>query len=1009
MSKIDLPKLVTALFTFKGTNNDELCFRKGDVITITQTDDGGWWEGTLNDKTGWFPSNYVKECRSPDSSTKSSPEKTSQESPIHQRLNRDIVLKDFLESERANVAELQGLVNNFLQPLELTNVLKKEEYKQLMNNILDVLDTHQRLLNNLETTVIQGPDARVGHLFLSLAPRLKAIHINYCNGHPQTVAIMDKYRDELNDFMERSGAVTPGILVLTTGLSKPFRRLEKYAAMLQELERHTEKNHFDRGDTQRSVSVYRDIAEKCTYARKQRELALQILTSGIKNWEGEDLSTLGEILHVGPVVLAIGADRRDRYFVLFPMTLLVLSTSHRMSSFVYEGKLPLTGIDIIPMDDTDDIKNAFEINGPMIESIIVICSNREERQNWIDYLKQDQSSSSSSSSGIRRSPTTISHVSCTNSITRLSRYYAKLVRKKIIYPELIKKLLYYQYIIKPDLKNVKMRKYMLHYSVHQLNSDNYDTDDDNNSHKLDTKLILNSSDNKQVSSRLKSSIMLDVRYVPDESVSLVNLPIKTTASLGNIDNCDMCRSVSYDNYKSLPANSSTSTTNNRLVSSKNIVLSKKPCQLLNSYSSDDCDDNDNVINTTDKTWKSLGIQKNFDISSDEFIHVDIHPTVLTTISENTWDNGDVADQPTVIPASVSLHSSDSGMADSYHVTSSDLTSYKYCSRDEHRKNKCSYDTNERGQMSHSESENDENKFEHQCICSSPFGSTPRDSQQSTESANNSFINLTPIRVLNNTQNNLQSVSYKIDNDKKRFTEPITFKSHNVSRNIGKKLSKKKDICVVDEEDDDDEEEVEQQVYTSGLYAHWWLKKTIPLDPGSIEQGKLPRHGCLTSNQSNGKIHQLAQECSLSPKNKIPWSVASLRPAAPIYNLKIDGKTDVTDSSRTTRNPNERQFEDDAIILKVIEGYCMTVNARFTVNPEFTDDTTCKGKNMDSCDINRGLPENVEALKTQVMDLQSQMIQLTRQLEEEKQSRLQLTGTVDMLVKRRFNGIDGLVP
>ncbi|XP_015123449.1 rho guanine nucleotide exchange factor 6-like [Diachasma alloeum] len=69
MSKPDAPKLVTALFTFKGTNNDELCFRKGDVITITQTDDGGWWEGTLNDQTAWFPSNYVKECRAPDELT----------------------------------------------------------------------------------------------------------------------------------------------------------------------------------------------------------------------------------------------------------------------------------------------------------------------------------------------------------------------------------------------------------------------------------------------------------------------------------------------------------------------------------------------------------------------------------------------------------------------------------------------------------------------------------------------------------------------------------------------------------------------------------------------------------------------------------------------------------------------------------------------------------------------------------------------------------------------------
>lgn len=60
--------------------------------------------------------------------------------------------------------------------------------------------------------------------------------------------------------MEREGAISPGILVLTTGLSKPFRRLDKYSAMLQELERYTEKNHPDRGDTQRSIAVYREIA-----------------------------------------------------------------------------------------------------------------------------------------------------------------------------------------------------------------------------------------------------------------------------------------------------------------------------------------------------------------------------------------------------------------------------------------------------------------------------------------------------------------------------------------------------------------------------------------------------------------------------------------------------------------------------------------------------------------------------------------------------------------------------
>jgi Rho guanine nucleotide exchange factor 7 len=32
-----------------------------EVITLIQSsDDGSWYEGTLNNRTGWFPSNYVQ-------------------------------------------------------------------------------------------------------------------------------------------------------------------------------------------------------------------------------------------------------------------------------------------------------------------------------------------------------------------------------------------------------------------------------------------------------------------------------------------------------------------------------------------------------------------------------------------------------------------------------------------------------------------------------------------------------------------------------------------------------------------------------------------------------------------------------------------------------------------------------------------------------------------------------------------------------------------------------------
>jgi len=37
--------------------------KKGDIVIVTQKEDGGWWEGTLKEKTGWFPSNYVREYK----------------------------------------------------------------------------------------------------------------------------------------------------------------------------------------------------------------------------------------------------------------------------------------------------------------------------------------------------------------------------------------------------------------------------------------------------------------------------------------------------------------------------------------------------------------------------------------------------------------------------------------------------------------------------------------------------------------------------------------------------------------------------------------------------------------------------------------------------------------------------------------------------------------------------------------------------------------------------------
>lgn len=157
-----------------------------------------------------------------------------------------------------------------------------------------------------------------------------------------------------------------------------------------------------------------------------------------------------------------------------------------------------------------------------------------------------------------------------------------------------------------------------------------------------------------------------------------------------------------------------------------------------------------------------------------------------------------------------------------------------------------------------------------------------------------------------------------------------------------------------------------------------------------------------NSQMNGKRQRSAADHCLSPGIKTPWSIASLRPAPPLYTLKTF---------------DERQFEEDAIILKIIESYCLSVNSRFTMNSnesnsmmdvewQRTRDASSmhkKGVNWDTR-ADRSLSETVKTLKNQMTDLQSQMSLLTKQLDEERRSRLSLAATV----KRSMAAMDSSI-
>ncbi|XP_027862255.1 rho guanine nucleotide exchange factor 7-like isoform X2 [Xiphophorus couchianus] len=387
--------LVKARFAFQPTNEDELSFSKGDVICVTKQVEGGWWEGSLNDKTGWFPSNYVRELKGGDKTT-DKPKCGTLKSPpkgfdttIISKTYYNMVLQNILEAESEYSRELQSLLGTYLRPLHPTDRLSSVDIGHIQGNLEEISTFQQMLVQSLdEQTKLPENQQKIGGFFLNLMPEMKAIYVAYCSNHPSAVSVLTQHSDDLREYMESKGASSPGNLTLTVSLSKPFTRMERYPALLKELDRHMEEQHPDQADLSAAMAAFKSLAAECEEVRKRKNLELQILTEPIRNWEGEDIKTLGPVLHMSQVKVHTQncQESNERFLILFPHTLLMLSASLRMSGFIYQGKMPLSGMLISRIEDGENLKNAFEISGGQCERTQIACSSQRDLQDWLDLL-----------------------------------------------------------------------------------------------------------------------------------------------------------------------------------------------------------------------------------------------------------------------------------------------------------------------------------------------------------------------------------------------------------------------------------------------------------------------------------------------------------------------------------------------------------------------------------------------------------------------------------------------
>lgn len=135
----------------------------------------------------------------------------------------------------------------------------------------------------------------------------------------------------------------------------------------------------------------------------------------------------------------------------------------------------------------------------------------------------------------------------------------------------------------------------------------------------------------------------------------------------------------------------------------------------------------------------------------------------------------------------------------------------------------------------------------------------------------------------------------------------------------------------------------------------------------------------------------------SSTNTKVWTATNLRPAPPIRISSPLMRDDLRKSTRGVRKFNERSYEEDALVLRVIESYCTSAKTRSTISSALLESLQEKGVINSFAQSPQGDDKNVldavNALSLKVNDLQGQINTLMQQLDYETSARRSLQNVI----------------
>eukprot|EP00002_Diphylleia_rotans_P025719 TRINITY_DN5095_c0_g1_i1.p1 TRINITY_DN5095_c0_g1~~TRINITY_DN5095_c0_g1_i1.p1 ORF type:complete len:1116 (+),score=214.64 TRINITY_DN5095_c0_g1_i1:44-3391(+) len=305
--------------------------------------------------------------------------------------HRENVTQELIATESDYVRDLKIVVQEFLEPLQSSNILSSAQINEIFLEIRSLYNLHVIILEEFNKNT-----HNVGGIFVKYGAALK-LYSNYCAAYDNILAAITKLRQSNSGFRKfLKSALQKEVcrgLDLSGFLIKPVQRICKYPLLLRELLKYTPSDHKD----YQSIDEALQIVNKCAAGvnQKVREMKnnerLLSISSRLEGCKDSLLTPTRKFIMEAPVRKYSSAHGFQQRRIIIFNDMIMLVKDVKVHSYKWKESLTLQreyGIREYEgvVEATDDSygfeivqKTKFSVRGDYSSKLILFTSTGAER------------------------------------------------------------------------------------------------------------------------------------------------------------------------------------------------------------------------------------------------------------------------------------------------------------------------------------------------------------------------------------------------------------------------------------------------------------------------------------------------------------------------------------------------------------------------------------------------------------------------------------------------------